>query len=381
MYRILIAPDSFKESLSADKVAECLKEGIKKVIQDAELDLAPISDGGENFVDAIILGTGGYRKEFKVNDALMRPVKAAIGFSPDGKTAFIEMASASGLELIAPEERNPLITTTYGTGELIGLAADHGCNKIVIGIGGSATNDGGAGMAQALGAKFRDIEGKELPAGGGSLGNLNVIDITDFRKNLPEIVVACDVSNPLTGVNGASAVYGPQKGATPEMVEILDKNLVHYAATLRNQFGTEIETIPGAGAAGGLGAGLMVFCNAKLSNGLKIVSEVLNLEDRIAASDFVITAEGRMDAQTLNGKAPFGIAQIAAKYGKPVIGVAGTLGEGYKKLYKNGFSLLLSIINKPMPLEDALKNAPELLTSTGVQIGKILDLQRKKISD
>ncbi len=372
---ILIAPDSFKESLAADEVAQLLKSGIEKALPDATFDLAPVTDGGEGFCSVLVNGTGGYFRKFKVHDALMRPIEGAIGFSADSQTVFIEMAASSGLEHIESEDRNPLITTTFGTGELISFAINEGCQKIIMGIGGSATNDGGAGMAQALGAKFIDSNGNILSPVGGQLSALSHIDLTLFEKNLPEMIVACDVSNPLTGPDGASAVYAPQKGATPEMVNQLDNALKNYAEVIRNQLLTDIENIPGAGAAGGLGGGLMAFTGAKLVSGFQLVAEIIDLENRIARADFVITAEGKLDEQTANGKAPFGVAQLAKKHNKPMIGVAGTLGKGYEKLYDSGFDLLVSIVNKPISLSEAMKNAPELVENCGFQIGKILILK------
>jgi len=378
---ILIAPDSFKESLNAFEVARLLKTGIEKSLPEAIIETIPVSDGGEGFLKVLTKGTSGTFKTFDVHDALMRPVKTEIGFSGDGQTAFIEMATASGLEMILPEERNPLITSTLGTGEMIKFAIKTGCKKIVIGIGGSATNDGGAGMAQALGARFLDKNGLELQPGGGPISQLCEINISGFEKNLPEILVACDVFNPLTGPNGASAIYGPQKGATPEMVQQLDTALKNYAEVIRKQLKIDIENIPGAGAAGGLGGGLVAFTGAKLASGFQLVAEILDLENRIANADFVITAEGKLDVQTINGKAPFGVAQLAKKHNKPVIGVAGTLGKGYEKLYDHGFDLLISIINKPLTLAEAIRNAPELVENCGFQIGKIIRLNLNKQND
>lgn len=376
--RILIAPDSFKESLSAGEVAHFLKKGIEKSLPDAIIDIAPVADGGEGFLKVLTEGTGGVFKTFNVHDALMRPVKAEIGFSGDKQTAFIEMATASGLELIHSGERNPLIASTFGTGEMIKHAIETGCKKIVIGIGGSATNDGGAGMAQALGAKFLNKDRKELLPGGNQLSELCNIDLSGFEKNLPEILVACDVSNPLVGPNGASAIYGPQKGATPEMVQQLDAALKNYAQIIRKQLNIDIENIPGAGAAGGLGGGLVAFTGAKLVSGFHLVAEILDIENQIAKADFVITAEGKLDAQTVNGKAPFGVAQLAKKYKKAVIGIAGTLGNGHEKLYDSGFDLLISIVNKPLSLAEAIQNAPELVENCGFQIGKIIGLNNKQ---
>ncbi len=372
--KILIAPDSFKESMSASRVAECLKAGIEAALPGVSAITLPVTDGGEGFLDAMVNGTEGYVKPVKAHDALMRSLTAEIGFSADGNTAFIEMARASGLELIRTEERNPLITTTFGTGEMMLSAIRAGCKRIIMGIGGSATNDGGAGMAQALGVRLLDDSDNELPPGGGSLSRLHSIDISGIFPVIPEILVACDVTNPLTGNSGASAVYGPQKGATSDLVATLDWCLAHYASVVRDKLGKEVENFPGAGAAGGLGAGLMAFCNANLTSGFRLFADITGLEEKIAAADIIITGEGKMDSQTLQGKAPFGVAQLAVKHGKPVIGVAGTLGKDSEKLYNHGFSLLLSIINKPMSLEEALKNAPELVRDTGLRIGKILNI-------
>lgn len=372
--KILIAPDSFKESMSASRVAEFLKAGIEAALPGVSAITSPVTDGGEGFLDAMVNGTEGYVKPVKAHDALMRSLTAEIGFSSDGNTAFIEMARASGLELIRTEERNPLITTTFGTGEMMLSAIRAGCKRIIMGIGGSATNDGGAGMAQALGVRLLDDSDNELPPGGGSLSRLHSIDISGIFPVIPEILVACDVTNPLTGNSGASAVYGPQKGATSDLVATLDWCLAHYASVVRDKLGKEVENFPGAGAAGGLGAGLMAFCNANLTSGFRLFADITGLEEKIAAADIIITGEGKMDSQTLQGKAPFGVAQLAVKHGKPVIGVAGTLGKDSEKLYNHGFSLLLSIINKPMSLEEALKNAPELVRDTGLRIGKILNI-------
>ena len=375
---ILIAPDSFKESLDAFAVARLLKDGIEKSLPGAVIESIPVSDGGEGFLKVLTEGTGGVFKTFNVNDALMRPVIAEIGFSGDKQTAFIEIATASGLELIHSGERNPLIASTFGTGEMIKHAIETGCKKIVIGIGGSATNDGGAGMAQALGAKFLNKDRKELLPGGKQLSELCNIDLSGFEKNLPEILVACDVSNPLVGPNGASAIYGPQKGATPEMVQQLDAALKNYAQIIRKQLNINIENIPGAGAAGGLGGGLVAFTGAKLVSGFQLVAEILDIENQIAKADFVITAEGKLDAQTVNGKAPFGVAQLAKKHKKAVIGIAGTLGNGHEKLYDSGFDLLISIVNKPLTLAEAIQNAPELVENCGFQVGKIIGLNNKQ---
>lgn len=376
--KILIAPDSFKESLSAVEVAAALKKGLQRELPDAEIDMIPISDGGEGFIDAMIAGINGFKKTYPVHDALNRPKTGRIGFSSDKQTAIIEIAEACGLQQLEPELRNPSLTTTFGVGELIRFAAEEGVKKIVIGLGGSATNDGGAGMAAALGVRFKNDGDEEFLPNGGNLDLISRIDFSQMHA-LPEIEAACDVSNPLTGHNGASAVYGPQKGASPQMVLLLDRNLRHFADMVRKQTGVEMENIPGSGAAGGLGGGLIAFGKAKLSAGFPIIAESVKLENRIADADVVITAEGKMDKQTLNGKAPWGVALIAHKLNKPVIGVAGTLGEGYQELYRNGFNVLLSIIEKPLSLDQAMKETSSLLESTGIRIAKILTTFRQEI--
>lgn len=373
--KILIAPDSFKESLSSREVAENLSIGIRRVIPGAVFDILPLSDGGEGFCHTITHAISGYLKTYRVRDALMRETNADIGFSPDGKTAFIEMALANGLEMIPQALRNPLKTTTYGTGELIRHAISEGCEKIIMGIGGSATNDGGAGMAKALGIKFLDDSGNEIIPNGGNLLKIKEIDTTSALRQMPEIIAACDVNNPFTGVEGASAVYGPQKGADPEMVALLEQNLVHFATLLRKNRYSDIEKIPGAGAAGGLGGGLIAFCNARLINGFQLVANTVNLEKRIAAADLIITGEGKIDLQTLSGKVPYGVAKLAEKYQKTLLGVAGTLGEGHEKLYENGFHMLLSILNKPVTLEQAIVDTPDLLMETGDRIGRIIKIK------
>jgi len=280
--RFVIAPDSFKGSASAREVAQAIAEGLKAALPDAVCDLVPMADGGEGTVDALVAATGGRIVSVRVTGPLGEPVDAFFGVLGDGKTAVIEMAAAAGLHLVPPEKRNPMVTTTYGVGELMRAALDAGCRRLIIGIGGSATNDGGAGMAQALGVRLLDEKGDEIGFGGGALERLARLDLSDFDRRIweAEILVACDVTNPLTGPNGASAVYGPQKGATPEMVRQLDANLRHYAAVLRRDLGVEVETVAGAGAAGGLGAGLLAFCRAQLRRGVELVIHAVRLPER-----------------------------------------------------------------------------------------------------
>jgi glycerate kinase len=363
--KILIAPDSFKESLSALEVADSIEQGILNFNSEIECTKIPLADGGEGTVDAILNAIGGERFSVTVMDPLMREIESFWGLLADNKTAVIEMAAASGLELLSTVERNPLLTTSYGTGQLIKAALDHGCSKIYVGIGGSATNDGGAGMAIALG--FRD---NNIRIGGGYLTDLHSINLSGFEKQIAdcEFIVLSDVQNPLCGVNGASHIYGPQKGANPEMIVKLDSNLRHFGNILESVSGKQIVNEPGAGAAGGLGAGLMAFCNAKILPGFNTISELIQLEKAIEESDLVITGEGKLDYQTKFGKVPFGVAQMAKKMRKPVIGIAGVLGKDYKELYSFGFHNIYSISEGIESLEYSIKNAENLLIKTSERI-------------
>ncbi len=373
---ILIAPDSFKDSLGAPAVAVALAKGIRKSLPKAGIRTVPMADGGEGTVESIIEATGGRIIQLPVLDPLMREVSSFYGITGDGSTAVIEMAAASGLELLDPEERDPWITSTYGTGQLVRHALDQGCRKIVLGIGGSATNDAGTGMARALGVRFLDGEGAEVTEGGGSLGDIRVIRLEglDPRIGKTRIRVACDVTNPLTGLQGASHVYGPQKGADPEKVKNLDANLTFFAELVREQLSMEISRVPGAGAAGGLGAGLMVFLGGTLVKGFDLVAETVGLEAEIQWADLVITGEGRMDRQTRFGKTPFGVAQMAKDHGKAVIGIAGTLEQGAEEFYRSGFDVIIPIQERPVSLEEALHNAAALLERTGDRLARCMRL-------
>ena len=360
---ILIAPDSFKDSLSAKQAGEAIRRGILSVKSDCNILVLPMADGGEGTVDALIDATGGALYEEQVYDPLMRPVNARYGILGDGSTAVIEMAAASGLELLKPEDRKPWITSTYGTGQLIKAALNKGCNRIIIGIGGSATNDAGMGMAEALGVKFLDSHNNSVGQGGGNLSAIQTIDIThiDSRIINCDIIVASDVTNPLTGNHGAAVIYGPQKGADDKMVARLDENLNHFAGIVKKQLHKDIDKIPGSGAAGGLGAGFLAFTMAKIMPGFEIVRQETQLDQHIKWADLVITGEGKLDYQTQFGKTPAGVAKVAKIYHKPVLAIAGTLGEGYQELYNYGFDAIISIIDKPMTLSEALISAPELL--------------------
>ncbi|MFB6343847.1 glycerate kinase [Saccharicrinis sp. FJH62] len=371
---IVIAIDSFKDCLSSAGVAERVAAGIRKVYPDALIHEIPIADGGEGTLDAMCLSLGVEKIPVKVHDPLMRPVMAAIGWHEERKLAVVEMAMASGIERLTANERNPMLTTTFGTGELMKAALDKGCREMILGIGGSATNDAGTGMAKALGAKFLDQEGVELPQGGGELAKLHRIDISGLDQRLKnvKVSVACDVTNTLTGINGASAVFGPQKGATPEMVQQLDANLAHFAGIVKNDLDTDILHIEGGGAAGGIGAGLYLFTGAELVPGFDLVSKTVKLEEKIAQADFVITGEGRLDGQTKNGKTPYGVTKLAQKYTKPVIAIAGQLGDGYRDLFSFGFGGIFTISDGRGSVEDSIRRAPELLESLGERIFRLI---------
>jgi glycerate 2-kinase len=361
--KIVIAPDSYKGCMTAAEVAEAMARGVRRVLPDAELNLIPMADGGEGTVQAMVDATGGRLIPATVTGPLGEPVAARFGLMGDGETAVIEMASASGLPLVPADRRNPLLTTTYGTGELIRLALEQGARRLIIGIGGSATNDGGAGMAQALGARLLDRDDRDLPNGGGALAQLDRIDISGLDPRLKNfaITVACDVDNPMTGERGAAAVFGPQKGATPEMVATLDKNLQHFAAIMRRDLGQDVEQVPGAGAAGGLGAGLMAFLGATLRRGVEIVVDAVNLTGRCAGADLVLTGEGGTDFQTVRGKTPMGVARAAKVHGVPVICLSGGLGRNYREVYTVGIDAVCTIVPGPMPLAEALERGPELV--------------------
>jgi len=371
---IVIAPDSFKECLSATQVALAISEGIKRVVPKAEITCIPIADGGEGTVEALVSATGGKIIPTPSVDAINRPIQSFYGILGDGKTAIIEMAAASGIELLASTERNPLITSTFGTGLLIKAALDAGFTQVIIGIGGSATNDGGAGMAQALGYGLFDHNGLSIKAGGGSLGDLYSIDSSSVHPLLgkAKITVASDVRNPLLGPSGATYIYGPQKGATLEMLETLEKNMACYSSILAQEQGIDVASIPGAGAAGGLGAGLMAFCNAELVSGFALVSELTNLEQHISVASIVFTAEGKIDSQTAFGKTVSGVAGLAKKYKVPVIALAGAVENSLTELYEQGITAVFAIGNQPMSLEESKAHASELLANQAEQIMRMM---------
>ena len=377
--RIVVAPDSFKGSVSALGVAEAMERGIRRVFLDADVRKIPIADGGEGTVEALVSATGGSVRLVEVTGPMGGRVTAHWGILGDGKTAVIEMAAASGLPLVAVEKRDPRLATTFGTGELIRAALDAGLRKIIIGIGGSATNDGGTGMARALGVRFTDDDGKELPEGGAALAGLRAIHLegTDPRLNETEITVACDVDNPLCGPRGASAVFGPQKGATPDAVEALDTALTHFAACARAATGRDVAELLGAGAAGGLGAGLLFFTQAKLRPGVEIVLDAVGFADIVKEADFVITGEGRTDFQTAFGKAPVGVAKVAKAFGVPVFCVSGGLGEGADDVLAQGIDATMSICDGPMALDECMRAGGALVESAAARLCRIIQAMRR----
>ncbi len=360
--KVVIAPQGFKGNLTALEVGKAIEKSVKKIVPDAQTVIKPMADGGEGTVQALVDALGGKIMATEVTDPLGGRIVAKWGLLKD-KTAVIEMAAASGLPLVPKEKRNPLITTTYGTGELIETALDNGCKKLIIGIGGSATNDGGAGMLQALGIKLLDDKGKDLPFGGAALARLARIDVSGMDKRLKdfEVILACDVNNPLCGLRGASAVYGPQKGATPELVKQLDAALSHYANIVKKDLNIDLRELPGAGAAGGLGMGLMVFLKAKMIPGIDVVIEATKLVDVLKVADLVFTGEGRIDFQSVCGKVPTGVALSAKKFGIPVIALVGEMGKDYQLVYEQGIDAILTIAPGPITLEDSMKDAERLV--------------------
>ncbi len=372
--RIIVAPDSYKGSASALAVAQAMERGILKVFPSAEVCKIPIADGGEGTVEALITATNGQFRQTQVTGPLGDLITAQWGILGDGETAVIEMAAASGLPLLTPEQRNPRITTTFGTGELLRAALDAGLRKIIMGIGGSATNDGGMGMAQALGIRFTGDDGAELPHGGAALARLKQIDLggVDSRLRETTITVACDVDNPLCGPRGASAVFGPQKGATPEIVAELDAALAHFATIASAVTGRQAAEQPGAGAAGGLGAAMLFFTPAQLRPGVDIVLDAVHFAEVVKGASFVITGEGRTDFQTAFGKAPIGVAKVAKSFNVPVFCLSGALGEGTDTLIDHGIDALLSICDKPMTLEEAMREGDALIEAAAARLCRII---------
>lgn len=374
--KVVIAPDSFKESLTALEVAEAVETGFKKVFPNWEYVKVPMADGGEGTVQSLVDATDGFIKEVEVLDPLGRKIEASYGISGDGKQAIIEMATASGLELLKQSERDVMQATSWGLGDLICSALDEGVERILIGIGGSATNDAGAGMIQRLGGKLLDAEGKQIPYGGVALSKLQTIDLLELDARLSdiEIEVACDVNNPLTGLDGASYIYGPQKGADEEQIKELDQNLKHFAEIIRKDLDIDIEKEPGAGAAGGVGGALLAFLGAELRSGGELITEWLALEDIIKDADLVITGEGGINHQTVYGKTPVIVSKLAKKYQIPVIALAGSISEGYEKVYEHGIDVIFSVLSEVTDLKEALKTAPQNVERTAENIARTLKI-------
>ncbi|MDQ0340056.1 glycerate kinase [Caldalkalibacillus uzonensis] len=368
--KIVIAPDSFKGSVSAWEASLAIEKGIKRVLPKAETVLVPVADGGEGTLDSLVAATNGRKVAVSVTGPLHRPVQAAYGVLGDGETCVIEMASASGLCLVPPEERNPMVTTTYGTGELIKKALDDGCRRFILAIGGSATNDGGIGMLQALGIRLYDSKGNPIGWGGQALGDIADIDDRNFDPRIEEsqFLIASDVQNPLIGPHGASHVFGPQKGATPEMVEQLDHYLTRWADLVEKKKGIRLHDLPGAGAAGGIGGAFQAFFPATMKRGIDIVIEFTRLGEKMRGAELAFTGEGQIDFQTASGKTPMGVAQEAQKQGVPVFVLAGSVGPGVETLYQYGIHSIHSIVSGPMSLEEAIDRAEELLAQTAEQV-------------
>jgi len=366
--KFVVAPDSFKESCTALEACQAMAAGIRRVFPDAEIVEVPMADGGEGTTQALVDATDGRIIEKEVTGPLGDPVVADLGILGDGQTAVIEMASASGIHLVTKEDRNPLITSTYGTGQLIKECLDMGIQNIILGIGGSATNDGGSGMARALGIRFLDANGNDIPEGGGHLDQLDQIDLSGVHPGLAacEIAIASDVSNPLYGEHGASSVFGPQKGASPEMVQQLDKNLQHYDQIIQRDVHKNVGQIPGSGAAGGLGAGLLAFTNSHLETGIDLVIEYTELKDKLQGADYCLTGEGQIDFQTKFGKTPYGVMKTA-KAIEPnikVVAIAGSIGEDIETLYDEGFDGVFGTIPKANDLQTLLQDGKQNIQRT-----------------
>jgi len=378
--KIVIAPQSFKGSLNAQEVAQAIARGVKRVLADDETIMVPIADGGEGTVEALVCSTHGQIMTTEATGPLGEKVEARWGILGDRVSAVVEMAAASGITLVPPEKLNPLIATTFGTGELIRAALDAGCRKIIVGIGGSATNDGGAGMAQALGARLLDEKGGELPWGGAALARLNRIDIFGLDRRLADcqVITACDVTNPLCGEEGASRVYGPQKGATEEMCQQLDEALANYAEVIKRDLAIDVINMPGAGAAGGLGAGLVAFLGAKLMSGIEIISEAVGLTNYLKEASLVITGEGRIDAQTLFGKTVAGVAAKAKELHIPVVVIAGEVVGNYEEFCQHGIDAALSIAPGPISLKKSMANVERLVADAAERALRLILIRLEK---
>lgn len=371
--RIVLAPDSFKDCLSATRVCASLAEGVLRADPAADVVRVPMADGGQGTTEAILDAVGGERKYMRVSGPLGSPVETAYALVDGGRTAIIEMAAASGLELVPPDQRDPRRTTTFGTGELLRAALDADVDRVIVGIGGSATNDGGAGMAEALGYRLWNDNGESIPRGGGFLRELARIDSSHRHPRLGKIPidVACDVTNPLTGPNGASAIYGPQKGATPDVVAELDGNLQHLASIIRRDLGIDVENLPGGGAAGGLGAGLVAFAKAELRRGVELVIDVVRLQDKLEGADLCLTGEGRMDSQSAFGKTAVGVARLCRSMSVPVVAIVGAIEGDVSALYSEGLTACFSIARRPQSLTEAIAECEDALARQAENIVRL----------
>jgi len=373
--KILIAPGAFKHSLSASQVAHTIREGFERSGLSATYHLLPIADGGNGTLDAF-LANGGERITVDVLDPLMRPIQADYGLIDDGKTAVIEMATASGIELLSDDEANPLLASTYGTGQLMHHALDKGALRFIVGLGGSATVDGGMGCLRALGLKLLDAEGNDISQGGGGLADIVTVDASaiDERWQDIEIIIASDVENPTLGEKGAARVFGPQKGAIPEMVETLEQNLTHCFTTIYEQIGVDVRHIEGGGAAGAFSAGLMAFLSCKIVSGIDLVLEHNHFIEHLADTTLIITGEGQMDTQTIDGKGPIGVARLAREHGVPTIALVGGLNVDDTILHEAGIQAVFSVVDKPMELQTALSNAEDLVRRAALRLGYTLQI-------
>jgi glycerate 2-kinase len=375
MRKIIIAPGAFKHSLTARAAADAIARGIERSGLEAELVSLPIADGGNGTLDAF-LANGGRRLNTLVLDPLERPFTAAFGILPDGETAVIEMALASGLELLRPGELNPLVTTTYGTGTLMKAALDAGAKRIIVGMGGSATVDGGAGCLQALGVRLLNAYGQDVPLGGGNLTNVHRVDTSglDPRWQDVEVIIASDVDNPTVGEGGAAAVFGPQKGAGPHEIRILEAGIRNFFTKVRDQMGVDVLETPGGGAAGALSAGLMAFLGGRIQSGIDLLLDFNGFDEQVAGANLVITGEGQMDEQTVHGKGPIGVARRALAQGVSTVAIVGGLNVDDSLLHEAGIQAVLPITTRPMSLDDALRNAPELVERAALRLGYLLKL-------
>jgi len=381
MRKIVIAPDSFKGNLSSLEVAASIEKGIRRVLPKAECIKIPMADGGEGTVQSLVDAAGGELVKKRVKGPTGKIVTARYGWLPDKQTAVIEMAEASGLPLVEGRDKNPLKTTTYGTGQLMLDAMARGASKIIIGIGGSATNDAGAGMAQALGVRFLNSSGLEIKqlGSGGMLAKIRAIDVAglDARVRATKIQVACDVENPLYGKNGAAYVFGPQKGATPKMVAVLDRNLRHFGRVMKRDLKKDVSQMPGAGAAGGLGGGLVAFTGATLKRGIDIVLKTTDLEKYLNNADLVITGEGKIDFQTAFGKTPSGVARAAKKHRVPVVAIGGALDDDARNVFAHGIDGIASAAAKDMSLEEAMRDSPQHLEDVAERVIRMIRIGQK----